>query len=131
MSRAYVAALQKRNEKKDRVLYYIISILVYNSKCWTIPSHLKTSFEGTEMWLYGRMLTISWAKYVSKTEVLRKMDPKRALLENQKDLVEISGIHQEERGPGEFDTHRSLSLSLWLLLIRTYSWYYFGHVIEI
>lgn len=77
------------------------------------------------------MLRISWGKYMSKNKVLRKMDPKRTLLGNQKNLVEISGIHKEERGPVEFDTHRSLSLSLWLLLIRTYNWYYFGHVIEI
>lgn len=48
------------------------------------------------------MLRIPYTEPVNNKDVLRKNETKKKLV-NQKELVEIPGMHSEESGLGEYD----------------------------
>lgn len=54
---------------------------------------MKRRLERVEIWLYRRILRISWTKDVSNERVLRKIEKKRTTYYNQKKIVEHFGIH--------------------------------------
>ncbi|KAL1446308.1 hypothetical protein WDU94_012325 [Cyamophila willieti] len=68
-------------ETKTRFLKcYIFSILLYGAESWTLNESLTKKLEAFEMWLYRRMLRISWTEHVTNVEVLRQMKKSRELM---------------------------------------------------
>ena len=59
---------------------YIWSTLLYGAETWTPTKVTSDKLEAFEMWLYRRMLRISWRKHKTNGEVLHKMKTKRSLL---------------------------------------------------
>ena len=59
---------------------YIWSTLLYGAETWTLTKVTSDKLEAFEMWLYRRMLRISWKEHKSNGEVLHKMKTKRSLL---------------------------------------------------
>ena len=59
---------------------YIWSTLLYGAEIWTLNKVTSDKLEAFEMWLYGRMLRISWKEHKTNGEVLHKMKTKRSLL---------------------------------------------------
>lgn len=53
-----------------------------------------------------KILRIPWIEHVSNDKALEKMEAKRTLILNNRNRVEISRAHNEERGLRKFDTHR-------------------------
>src|SRR5207244_12048148 len=59
---------------------YLYSILLYASECWTISAAMAKKVEAAEMWVYRRILRISYKKYITNEEVLNRMATKRNLI---------------------------------------------------
>ena len=59
---------------------YIWSTRLYGAETWTLTKVTSEKLEAFEMWLYRRMLRISWKEHKTKGEVLHKMETKRSLL---------------------------------------------------
>ena len=59
---------------------YIWSTLLCGAETWTLTKVTSDKLEAFEMWLYRRMLRISWKEHKTNGEVLYKMKTKRALL---------------------------------------------------
>ncbi|KAI5708046.1 hypothetical protein M8J77_015361 [Diaphorina citri] len=59
---------------------YIFSILLYGVESWTLNENTTKKLEAFEMWLYRRILKISWIEHVTNEEVLRRMKKERELM---------------------------------------------------
>ena len=59
---------------------YISSTLLYGAETWTLIKVTSDKLEALEMWLYRRMLRITWKEHKINGEVLHKMKTKRSLL---------------------------------------------------
>ena len=59
---------------------YIWSTLLYGAEIWTLTKVTSNKLEAFEMWLYRRMLRISWTEHKTNEEVLNQMKTKRTLL---------------------------------------------------
>ena len=51
---------------------YIWSTLLYGAETWTLTKVTSDKLEAFEMWLYRRMLRISWKEHKTNGEVLHK-----------------------------------------------------------
>ena len=70
-----------RIELRSRIAKcYIWSTLLYGAETWTVTKVTSDKLEAFEMWLYMRMLGISWKEHKTNEEVLNKMKTKRSLL---------------------------------------------------
>ena len=59
---------------------YIWSTLLYGAETCTLTKVTSDKLEAFEMWLYRRMLRISWKEHKTNADVLHKMKTKRSLL---------------------------------------------------
>ncbi|XP_055388393.1 uncharacterized protein LOC129616943 [Condylostylus longicornis] len=59
---------------------YIWSVLMYGAETWTLKVSSMNKIEAFEMWVYRRMLKISWTERVSNSEVLNRLRKQRELL---------------------------------------------------
>ena len=53
---------------------YILSVLLYGIKARTMTEALMKRLKSFEMWIYRRILRISWIEHTTNEEVLRRMD---------------------------------------------------------
>ena len=58
----------------------IWSTLLYGTETWTLTKVTADKLEAFEIWLYRRMLRISWEEHKTNGEILHKMNTKRSLL---------------------------------------------------
>ena len=56
---------------------YIWSTLLYSSETWTLGTNIINRINAFEMWVYRRILKISWRVRTTNTEVLRRMRTER------------------------------------------------------
>ena len=70
---------------------YIWSTLLYGSETWRLTKVTSDKLEAFEMWLYRRMLRISWKERKTNGEVLHKMKTKRSLNTIKKRKCQYSG----------------------------------------
>ena len=59
---------------------YVLSTLLYGCETWTISVAMQKKLDAFEIWLYRRMLRISWKDMVTNEEVYRRMNIKQSLL---------------------------------------------------
>ena len=59
---------------------YTWSTLLYGSETWTLTKAVQNKLEAFEMWIYRRMMRISWTKHKSNEEVLEMTISKRSLI---------------------------------------------------
>ena len=52
---------------------YIWPTLFYGAETWTIAKSLLSRLDAFEMWIYRRVLKISWTENITNEEVLRRM----------------------------------------------------------
>lgn len=60
---------------------YVYSVLLYGVETWTLKANTMNRLEAFEMWLFRRLLKISWTDHTSNTEVLNRMGVERELLQ--------------------------------------------------
>ena len=59
---------------------YIWPTLFYGAETWTITKSLLSRLDAFEMWVYRRVLKISWAEKITNEEVLRRMGTGREIV---------------------------------------------------
>ena len=59
---------------------YVLSTLLYAAETWTISKEVENRIEAFEMWMYRKMLRISYQDHKTNEEVLRMVNEKRSLL---------------------------------------------------
>ncbi|KAJ2952534.1 hypothetical protein O0L34_g6852 [Tuta absoluta] len=59
---------------------YVFSILLYGSEAWTLTEAMAKRIQAFEMWVYRRMLRISWTDKVRNDIVLQRMNKKLEVL---------------------------------------------------
>lgn len=68
-------------ELKMRLLRcYIFSVLFCGVKSWTLTQATQKRLEAFEMWLYRRILRISWTEKVTNVEVMNRMGKEKEVL---------------------------------------------------
>lgn len=70
----------KLETKKRLVKCYIWSTLLYGSETWTLTKVMMTKIEAFEMWIYRRMLKISYTEHRTNEFILRTIKAKRSLM---------------------------------------------------
>ena len=55
------------------VRYYILPVLLYGIEAWTMIEALMRRLKSFEMWIYRRILRISWIEHTTNEGVLRRM----------------------------------------------------------
>ena len=76
---------------------YIWSTLLYGAETWTLTKVTSDKLEAFEMWLYRRMLRISWIEHKTNGEVLHKMKNKRSILNGTKKEMSIFWTYNKRR----------------------------------
>ena len=66
--------------KKRFVKGFVWSVALYGSETWTIKAKDKKHLEAFEMWIWRRMLKISWRDHKTNEEVLRMVGVERTLI---------------------------------------------------
>lgn len=59
--------------KKRIVRCYIYSTLLYGVEAWTLSEAMERKLQAFEMWIFRRILRISWIQRITNEEVLRRM----------------------------------------------------------
>ena len=59
---------------------YIWPTLFYGAETWTITKYLLSRLDAFDMWVYRRVLKISWTEKVTNEEVLRRIGTGREIL---------------------------------------------------
>lgn len=59
---------------------YVFSVLLYGVESWTLTQKMSDRLEAFEMWVYRRILKISWTDRVSNVKVLRLLNKKTEIL---------------------------------------------------
>ena len=59
---------------------YIWSTLFYGAETWTITKSLLSRLDAFEMWVYRRVLKISWTEKIANEDVLRRMETGREIV---------------------------------------------------
>ena len=68
-------------ELKKRIIRSTVwSVMMYGAETWTLTQADRKSIEAFEMWVWRRMLKISWTEKVSNEEVLMKVGEQRNVL---------------------------------------------------
>jgi Reverse transcriptase (RNA-dependent DNA polymerase) len=63
---------------------YVFPVLLYGAEAWTLTEASSKKLEAFEMWIYRRMLRISWVQHVTNRDVLRRMDKETEILKTVK-----------------------------------------------
>lgn len=66
--------------KRRMIECYIFSVLLYGVEAWTMTEATEKRIQSFEMWIYRRILRISWVDRVTNEEVLRRMNCQLVLM---------------------------------------------------
>ena len=71
----FIIAKQKRMVKT-----YVWAVLLYGCETWTISRNMEKRLEAAEMWMWRRVLNVSWTERVRNERILERMGTERELL---------------------------------------------------
>jgi ribosomal protein S10 len=60
---------------------FVWSVLLYGAETWTLREYEKKKLEAFEMWIWRRMLKISWKDKLNNEKVLERIGERRNLME--------------------------------------------------
>ena len=66
--------------RKRFIKAYVWSTFLYGCEAWNISKEMERRIEALEMWLYRRMLKISWVDHVSNEQVLQRAGAEREIM---------------------------------------------------
>ena len=66
--------------RKRAVKTYIWSTLLYGAEAWTIGKEMEKRIQAMEMWIWRRIMKISWTERQTNEEVLRRVGEDRSLM---------------------------------------------------
>ena len=84
--------------RKRMIKSYIWSILLYGCETWTISRKMEKKLEAAEMWIWRRVLSVSWTERVTNQRILERMGTTRELLNTirKRQLQFLGHILREE-----------------------------------
>lgn len=59
---------------------YVFSVLLYGAESWTLTNTTEKRLEAFELWLYRRILRVSWIERITNDEILQRMEKDREIL---------------------------------------------------
>ena len=74
----------KLTTRKRLVRCYILSTLLYASETWTLSKETEDKIQAFEMWIYRKMLKVSYTDRVTNEEILKRVNEKKKLLQEIK-----------------------------------------------
>ena len=114
---------------------YIWSMLFYGSETQTLTKAIQNKLEAFEMWIYRRMMRISWTEHKSNEEVLQMTISKRSLivkikkrkLQYFRHLIRQNGIQRLLlKGKGEHGRSRMM----WMDNIKDWTGLKYGECVQ-
>lgn len=87
------------------VLRYVISNFLYRNKCRTILTDEEEAV--TEMWFFRQILRIPMTEYMSTLDVSMEIESTGEMILTTTKGQFSSGIYNDERRYGEFNTHET------------------------
>lgn len=63
---------------------YVIRVILYGVKTWTLTSRSVNRLQAIEMWFLRRLLRISWTEKISNVNVLKRAGVEKKYLKNIK-----------------------------------------------
>ena len=63
---------------------YVFSTLLYGMEAWTLNATTVKKLESFEIWVYRRILKISWTEHVTNNEVMRRVNKELEIVETIK-----------------------------------------------
>ena len=66
---------------------YIWPTLFYGAETWTMTKSLLSRLDAFEMWIYRRVMKISWTEKITKEEVLRRIGTGREIVRQFKTRI--------------------------------------------
>uniref|UniRef100_A0A8D8SN59 Craniofacial development protein 2 n=1 Tax=Cacopsylla melanoneura TaxID=428564 RepID=A0A8D8SN59_9HEMI len=74
MRKVFCCRSLKLDLRMRLVRCYIFSILLYGVESWTVTATLLKKIEAFEMWVYRRLLKVSWVDRVTNVEILQRLN---------------------------------------------------------
>ncbi|KAJ8046980.1 hypothetical protein HOLleu_05842 [Holothuria leucospilota] len=74
----------KLSTRKRIVRCFVLSTVIYASETWTSSRDAENKIDAFEMWLYRKMLKVSYKNRISNEEVLNRVKAKKKLLSELK-----------------------------------------------
>ena len=71
-------------------------MLHYGSETWTLIKAIQNKLEASEMWIYRRMVRISWTEHKSNEQVLEMTFSKRSLIVTIKKMPVFQTFNQDK-----------------------------------
>ena len=71
---------------------YLWSTLIYGYETWTLTKTMESKLEAFEMWVYRRMLRVSWTKYKTNEKVLNTANTTRSFSESWWQLLSYTPL---------------------------------------
>jgi hypothetical protein len=69
-------------ELKKRIIKTVVwCVVLYGCETWTLRKDEMKRLEAFEMWIWRRIMKISWKDHVTNEEVLRRVNEKRIILD--------------------------------------------------
>lgn len=119
MKRVLCSRSLNLNLRMRLVRCYIFSILLYGAECWTLTDTLLKKLQSFEMWVYRRMLRVSWMDKITNIEILNRLNKTTEIVRTIKTrkleylghisrhpekygilLIILKGTLEGRRGPG-------------------------------
>jgi len=70
-------------ELRERILKCTVwSVALYGVEAWTMTQNHRRNLEAFEMWIWKKMLKISWTQKISNQQVLNSIQEERTLLDS-------------------------------------------------
>ena len=66
--------------RKRAVKIYIWPVMLYGCETWTISGKIERKIEAAEMWIWRRMLKVSWTAKMKNEEVLERVNTGREII---------------------------------------------------
>ncbi|KMQ95932.1 endonuclease-reverse transcriptase [Lasius niger] len=59
---------------------YVYSVLLYGAEAWTLTQASEKEIDAFEMWIYRRLMRISWVNHMTNAEVLQRIGQEKEIL---------------------------------------------------
>ena len=80
MAKLFTSHYLNINTKLRLLRCYVFSVLFYGVESWTLTETTSKKLEAFELWLYRRILRVSWTEKVTNSEILRRMNKEKEVL---------------------------------------------------
>jgi len=67
--------------RKCMVKVFVLSVVLYGSETWTLQKEDIQRLEAFEVWIWRRMMKVSWTEHKTNEEILQMVDTEREMMD--------------------------------------------------